>query len=108
MILLQVNGQVTSRVTQALVDEQLRLCLLQGQGSFSLTPNHPIETGNQSFQSLHVSVSEGTIWLLAEHQNHPGSGLTKAVQEREARDVLSAWLYRKAPDTSFWTPKARK
>ncbi len=108
MILLQVNGQVTSRVTQALVDEQLRLCLLQGQGSFSLTPNHPIEAGKQRFRSLHVSVSEGTIWLFAEHQNQPGAGLSKAVQEREARDVLSAWLYRKAPDTSFWTPKARK
>lgn len=80
----------------------------QGMGSFSLTPNRPIEAGGPNFRSLHVSVSEGTIWLFAEYQNQPGSGLAKAMQEREARDVLSAWLYQKAPDTSFWTPKTRK
>lgn len=102
MILRQIDGQVTSRVTQSLVDEQLRSCMEQGEGRFILMPNRPVEASAYTFQALHVSVSEGTIWLLMELQNQPGYGPAKALDEREVRRILSGWFRREAPDTVSW------
>lgn len=102
MILRQTDGQVTSRVTEALVDAQLHSCMEQGEGRFILTPSHPVETEGYSFQALHVSVSEGTIWLLLELQNQPGYGMAKALDERDVRRILSGWFRREAPDTVSW------
>lgn len=114
MILHQIDGQVTSRVTESLVDEQFRLCLEQGEGCFILIPNRPVEAAEYTYQALHVSVSEGKIWLLMELQNQPGYGPAKALDEREARRILSDWLRREAPDTVSWelrqvnTPDSRQ
>ena len=102
MILRQIDGQMTSRVTQSLVDEQFRSCLEQGEGHFILIPNRPVEAETDTFQALHVSVSEGRIWLLMEYQNQLGYGPAKALDEREARRILSDWLRREAPDTVSW------
>lgn len=102
MVLQQTDGQVTSRVTGSLIEEQLRLCLKQGEGYFVLTPSRPVEAMNRTFRALHISVSSGTVWLLAEFQNQPGCGPAKALEERKAREILSGWLRRKAPDTTSW------
>lgn len=102
MILRQIDGQMTSRVTQSLVDEQFRSCLEQGEGRFILIPNRPVEAETDTFQALHVSVSEGRIWLLMEYQNQLGYGPAKALDEREVRRILSDWLRREAPDTVSW------
>lgn len=102
MILRQADGQVTSRVTQALVEEQLRTCLERGEGYFSLTPSRPVEKSGQTLQALCVCVAEGKPWLLAELPGCPGYGPAKAVDEGTARRALSAWLRHEAPDTSAW------
>lgn len=102
MILRQIDGQVTSRVTQSLVDEQFQSCLDQGEGRFILIPNRPVEAEADTFQALHVSVSEGRIWLLMELQNQPGYGPAKSMDESEARRILSGWFRREAPDTISW------
>lgn len=103
MILRQTNGQVTSRVTQSLVEEELRRCIGQGEGHFVLTPSRPVEAQGRVFQALHVSVSQGTIWILAELQNQPGYGLAAALDERETRNILSGWLHRRVPNIAAWT-----
>lgn len=102
MILYQTDGQVTSRVTTALVEEQLALCLKDGGGRFRLTPSQPMESAGKAFRALHVSVSEGTVRLLMEFQNQPGCGMSKALEEQAARKILSGWLRREVPDTTSW------
>lgn len=102
IILQQADGQVTSRVTVTLVEEQLQSCLEQGGGRFTLTLNRPVETAGRTFQALHVTVTEGTIWLLAELQNQPGFGLARTFDELEVQKILSGWLRREPPDTTSW------
>lgn len=102
MILRQIDGQMTSRVTESLVEEQLRSCMEQGEGYFVLTPNRQVKEKDNTYRALHVSVSKGTIWLLVEFQSHSGYGRAKAVEEREARGILSCWLRREVPDTTSW------
>lgn len=102
MTLRQIDGQVTSRLNGTLVEEQFRLCLEQGEGYFTLTPSLPVEAAGRAFRALHVSVAEGSIWLLAELYNQPGYGPAKALTEDEARNMLSGWLGREAPDTAGW------
>lgn len=102
IILRQTDGEVTSRVTVSLVEEQLRSCLTQGNGHFTLTPSRPVETAGRTFQTLHVTVAEGTVRLLAELQNKPGFGLARTFNEPEAQKILSGWLRREPPDTASW------
>lgn len=102
MILRQEDGQVTSRVTASLVEEQLKIYLERGDGWFVLTPNRPVETAGRSFCALHVSVSEGNVRMLLEMQERPGYGLARAVTEQEAIGILSGWLHRNTPDFTGW------
>lgn len=103
MILRQTDGQVTSRVTEALVEEQLRQCTGRGEGYFTLIPSRPVEAEGRTFRALHVSVAQGTIWILAEFSHQPGYGLAKTFGEREAREILSGWLHQRVPNTASWT-----
>lgn len=100
-MVLSAGGEVTSRVTASLVEDHLRRCLSGEERSFTLTSTRPIEGNGRTFRAIHVSASDGTVWLGAETAD--GAAIsTKEMEEREARRVLSAWLRKEAPDTTSW------
>lgn len=100
-MVLSASGEVTSRVTASLVEDHLRRCLSGEERSFTLTSTRPVEGNRQPFRAIHVSASDGTVWLGAETADG-ASIATKGAEEREARRVLSAWLRHEAPDTTGW------
>ncbi len=100
-MILSSGGDVTSRVTLSLVEEHLRRCAGREEQCFTLTATRPVEGTDGAFRAIHVSASDGTVWLGAETAD--GSSIaTKGVGEREAKRVLSSWLRHEAPDTSGW------
>ena len=100
-MILASGGEVTSRVSLSLVEEHLRRCLRGEEQSFTLTPTRPIEGTGHSFRAIHISASDGTVWLGAEAAEG-GSIATKGMSEQEARRVLASWLRREAPDVTGW------
>lgn len=100
-MILTSGGGVTSRVALSLVEEHLRRCLRGEERNFTLTPTRPIEGPGRSFRAIHVSASDGTVWLGVE-ASAGGSIATKGMSEQEARRVLSSWLRREAPDVTGW------
>lgn len=100
-MVLSAGGEVTSRVTAPLVEDHVRRCLSGEERCFTLTPTRPVERNGVTFRAIHVSASEGTVWLGAETVDSAAIA-TKGVEEREARRLLLAWLRREAPDTRDW------
>lgn len=100
-MILTSGSDVTSRVGLPLVEEHLRRCLSGDERCFTLTPTRPIERAERSFRAIHVSASDGTVWLGVEAAAG-GSIATKGVSEMEARRVLASWLRREAPDVTGW------
>ena len=98
-MILKAGSEVTSRVTSALVEEHLRRCLDGEEQCFTLTPTRPIEGTGRTFQAIHISAAEGTVWVGAESD---GFIATKGVNGQEARRILSSWLRREAPDVTGW------
>lgn len=111
-MILSSGGDVTSRVTLSLAEEHLRRCAGGEERCFTLTSTRPVEGTEGVFRAIHVSASDGTVWLGAETAD--GSTIaTRGVGEQEARRILSSWLRHEAPDTSGWemqrtTPKSGK
>lgn len=101
-MILKAGRNVTSRVTEELVEEHLRRCLDGELAGFSLTPTRPGVAAGGSLRALHVSVADGNLWLMAELQEHPGYGPAKRVDKPEARRILSDWLCKRPPDTEGW------
>lgn len=106
MILKRRGGEVTSRVTASLVEEQLDRCLRGEESGFELTPTRPVEAGNRTLRSLNCFVqTEGGVLLLLELAAKPGEenlALARTMDRREALEVLTAWLRREAPDLAGW------
>lgn len=108
MILKRRGGEVTSRVTASLVEEQLKRCLDGQESGFELTPTRPLETQGRTLRSLDCFVQTengGAVLLLLELAPRPGEenlALAKVLDRREALAVLTAWLRREAPDLSSW------
>lgn len=100
-MVLSTGGEVTSRVTASLVEDHVRHCLSGEERCFTLTPNRPVERNGLTFRAIHVSASEGRVWLGAETTDSTAIA-TKGVEEWEARRILLAWLRREAPDTRSW------
>lgn len=110
MILKRQGGEVTSRVTASLIEEQLKRCLDGQESGFELTPTRPLETQGRTLRSLDCLVQtedreEPKVLLLLELAPRPGEenlALAKVLNRREAPAVLTAWLRREAPDLSDW------
>lgn len=100
-MVLSAGGEVTSRVSVSLVEDHLRRCLSGQERSFTLTSTRPIEGAAGAFRAIHVSATDGTVWLGAETADG-GFIVTKGLEEREARRVLSSWLRREVPDITGW------
>ena len=82
MILKRRGGEVTSRVSNAVVEEQLKRCLDGEESGFELTPTRPIEGEGRAFRSLNcfVRTGEGTepqVLLLLELAPQGGAGSQK-------------------------------
>ena len=107
MILTCQSGEVTSRVTLSLVEEQLRRCLAGQESRFTLTPTRPIEGGGRCFRSLVCQAEdegEVSLWLeLAPSGEERGLALMREVSERPAGEILRLWLRREVPDLRDWT-----
>ncbi len=108
MILEDGNGQVTSRVSLSLAEEQLDRCLAGEDYGFRLTPTRPIEGDGRAFRALHChsrAEADGTVLLLLELAPSGGErdlALAAKADPRQARDILAAWLRREAPDAVGW------
>ncbi len=100
-MILSAGGDVTSRVTLSLVEEHLRRCAGGEERCFTLTATRPVEGTGGTFRAVHVSASDGTVWLGAETADG-NSIATKGVGEQEAKRILSSWLRHEAPDTTGW------
>ena len=104
MILRRRDGEVTSRVTAALVEDILKRCLDGQESGFELTPTRPLETQGRPLLSLDCLVQEdGKVLLLLElapREEH--LALARSMDRREALAVLAAWLRREAPDLADW------
>lgn len=113
MILKRRSGEVTSRVTASLVEEQLRRCLDGEESGFELTPTRPIQAESRTLRSLDCFVrteDEPKVLLLLELAPQPGEedlALAKTTDRREALEVLTAWLRREAPDLNGWDLRRR-
>lgn len=110
MILKRRGGEVTSRVSAALVEEVLKRCLAGEESGFELAPTRPIEGGGRSFRSLNCFVrakdpGEPEVLLVLEPVS-PGEGenlgLALAADARRAEDILRGWLRREVPDLTGW------
>lgn len=110
MILKRRDGQVTSRVTAALVTEQLQRCLAGEETGFELTPTRPVAGGGRTLRSLDCLIQkeaadERKVLLLLElapNGAEQNLALALATDARRAEDILRAWLRREAPDLSGW------
>ena len=109
-MILNIDGQVTSRVSLSMVEGQLRKFLDGDGGSFILTPTKPIEAGGQALRALYVWVDTWeedeqeialTIELTQAGSSRP-TGLSRTVDEQTARQVLAGWLRRQAPNLTGW------
>lgn len=103
MILKRRDGQVTSRVTASLVEDTLKSCLEGTESGFELTPTRPLEAQGRTLLSLDCLVEEGEILLLLElAPREERLALARTVGERQAREILEAWLRREVPDLADW------
>ena len=101
MILKSRSGEVTSRVTAAMVEEALDRCLSWEETGFELTPTRPIEAQGRTFRSLHCfAQTEDKVLLAVELGDN--AALDRVLERRDALRVLTAWLRREAPDTTGW------
>jgi len=102
-MVLKAGDDVTSRVTESLVEERLRRCLDGDGEGFTLTPSRPVEGGGRALRSLSAAVKEGEVLLTLELADEAENlGLVRTMDRREAMSVLSAWLRKEAPDLSEW------
>lgn len=110
MILKRRGGEVTSRVTNAVVEEQLKRCLDGEESGFELTPTRPIEGEGRAFRSLNcfVRTGEGTepqVLLLMElvpTGAERDMALMLTTNPRQAWDILRGWLRKEVPDLKNW------
>ncbi len=110
MILKRQSGEVTSRVSAALVEDVLKRCLAGEESGFELTPTRPVEGGGRAFRSLSCFARrenpEGPQVLLVLEPVPAGEGenlgLALAADARRAEEVLGGWLRRELPDLAGW------
>lgn len=104
MILKRRSGEVTSRVTAAMVEQALDDCLSWEETGFELTPTRPIEGQSRSFRSLHCFAQTDTAVLLVLELGE-SLALDRMLERRDAMRVLTGWLRREAPDLAGWEPR---
>ncbi len=110
MILKRRDGEVTSRVTAALVEDVLKRCLSGEESGFELAPTRPIEGGGRSFRSLNCFVrtenpGEPKVLLVLEPVSSgegENLGLALAADARRAEEILRGWIRREVPDLTDW------
>lgn len=107
MILKRRGGEVTSRVSAALVEDTLKRCLSGEESGFELTPTRPVESGGRVFRSLNCLVRQEAaeqVLLLLELAPSEGESLALArtTDARGAEEVLKGWLRREVPDLTGW------
>lgn len=107
MILKRRSGEVTSRVSAALVEDTLKRCLSGEESGFELTPTRPVESGGRVFRSLDCLVRQEAaeqVLLLLELAPSEGESLALArtTDARGAEEVLKGWLRREVPDLTGW------
>ncbi len=107
MILKRRGGEVTSRVSAALVEDTLKRCLSGEESGFELTPTRPVESGGRVFRSLDCLVRQEAaeqVLLLLELAPSEGESLALArtTDARGAEEVLKGWLRREVPDLTGW------
>lgn len=108
MILKRRGGEVTSRLSDSVIEEQLRRCLSGAESGFELMPTRPIEGGGKRFRSLNCfvqtdGVGEPKVLLLLE-LDASGDDLALALttDARQAGEILRGWLRREVPDLTGW------
>lgn len=106
IILKQPGGEVTSRVTEALVEETLQRCLREGSGSLTLTCTRPFQEGQRRYQSLNAATEGGAVSVTVVEApaegGGPEAGLSQTMEPRRALDILRNWLRKIPPDTTGW------
>ncbi len=108
MILKRQNGEVTSRVSDSLVEETLRRCLEGEESGFELIPTRPVRGGERTFRSLKCfakTKGEAKVRLLLEmvpSQGEENLGLTLWTDPRRAEEILRGWLRREIPELKQW------
>ena len=101
MILKRRTGELTSRVTAAMVEQALDRCLSWEETGFELTPTRPIEVQGRSFRSLGCFAQTDTQVLLVLELGD-NTAVDRVLERQEALRVLTAWLRREAPDLTGW------
>lgn len=111
MILTCADGSVTSRVTSALVREQLRHCLEQNESVFFLTPSQPVASGGRAFRELECSTSvyngapqvQLLLVQVPEQMGDPSRYALRLVTDpQRAEKILTDWLERRLPALQGW------
>lgn len=106
MILKRRNGEVTSRVSAPLVEEQLKRCLRGEETGFKLTPTRPVESGGRTFRSLDcLAQGEDLVLLLLElssSEQEEDMALALSADARQAEEILQGWLRREVPNLENW------
>lgn len=110
MILKRRGGDVTSRVTPALVTEILEHCLKGEETGFELTPTRPVSGGGRTFRSLDCliqeeSAGEPKVLLLLEISpsgQEENLALALTTDPRRAEEILQGWLRREVPELTGW------
>ncbi len=103
-MILQVGEEVTSRVSAADIEEQLRLCMANG-GGFTLTPTRPTETEAGSFKAMRATKAGADVVELLLEPAAGTQGQAKICNVREAREILTGWLRRQVPALTGWQPR---
>ena len=100
-ILKRRSGEVTSRVSAAMVEKALDDCLSWEETGFELTPTRPIEAQGRTFRALHCFAQTETqvLFVLELGDN---TALDRVLERQEAMRALTAWLRREAPDHTGW------
>ena len=110
MILKRRGGEVTSRVSNAVVEEQLKRCLDGEESGFELTPTRPIEGEGRAFRSLNCFVRTGAgtepqVLLLMElvpTGAERDMALMLTTTPRQGGDILRGWRRKEVPDLKNW------